>query len=113
MIRAVEDTGGLRRWVISLVLFGLTLTATFLLVTAFFPGETYLGRLEEAYLVLWTNTTQKQFIDIMRENFWLYTIPAGGIVFLSGWQLPRKLWARALFAYIVFGIGFVGGHVFW
>ena len=94
MIRAVEDTGGLRRWIISLVLFGLVLAATFLAVTAFFPGDTYLDSLEAAYVVLWTNTTQEQFTDIMRENLWLYVIPAGGIVFLSGWQLPRKFWAN-------------------
>ena len=113
MIRAVEDTGGFRKWIISLILFGLVLVATFLVITALFPGDTYLDRLEAAYVVLWTNTTRQQFTDIMRENFLLYIIPAGGIVFLSGWQLPRQFWARALFAYIVFGIGFVGGHVFW
>ena len=103
----------LRRWTTSLAFIALILVATFFAVTALFPGDSYLDRLEEAYIVLWTNTTQRQFTDIMRENPHLYAIPAVGIVFLTGWQLPRKLWARALFAYVVFGIGFVGGHVFW
>ena len=105
--------GGLRRWVQSLILIAIILVATFLVVTAFFPGDTYLGRLEAAYVVLWTNTTQNQFTDIMRERPWLYIIPAGGIIFVTGWQLPRRFWGRAIFAYVVFGIGFVGGHVFW
>ena len=101
------------RWVISLSVSGLVLASTFLVVTAFFPGDTYMDRLEAAYVVLWTNTTQRQFTDIMRENPWLYIIPAAGVVFVSGWQLPRKYYARAIYAYVVFGIGFVGGHVFW
>ena len=88
-------------------------SSTFFAVTALFPGDSYIDRLGEAYIVLWTSTTQRQFTDIMREDPYLYAIPAVGIVFLTGWQLPRKLWARALFAYVVFGIGFVGGHVFW
>ena len=103
----------LRRWVISLIVIALILGATFLAVTSFFPGDTYVDRLGEAYIVLWTNTTQRQFTDIMREKPYLYLVPALGIIFLSGWQLPRRLWARAIFAYVVFGLGFVGGHVFW
>ncbi len=103
----------LRRWTISLTFIALILVATFFAVTALFPGDSYIDRLGEAYIVLWTNTTQKQFTDIMREDPYLYAIPAVGIVFLTGWQLPKKLWARAIFAYVVFGIGFVGGHVFW
>ena len=110
MTLAIAATGGLRRWVVSLVLIGLLLGATFLAVTAFFPGDDYREKIRAAYVVLWTNTTQQQFTDIMRETPWLYIIPAGGIVFISGWQLPRKFYGRAIFMYIVFGIGFVGGH---
>ena len=103
----------LRRWTRSLAFIALLLVATFFAVTAWFPGDSYFDKLEQAYIVLWKSTTQKQFTDIMRQNPLLYAIPSVGIVFLTGWQLPRKLWARALFAYMVFGIGFVGGHVFW
>ena len=103
----------LRRWVISLIVIALILAATFLAITSFFPGDTYMDRLGKAYVVLWTNTTQRQFTDIMRDKPYLYVAPALGIIFVSGWQLPRRLWARAIFAYVVFGLGFVGGHVFW
>ncbi|MDP6402090.1 MAG: hypothetical protein QF467_00910 [SAR202 cluster bacterium] len=105
--------GGLGRWVLSLGLVAGLLGVTFLVVSAYFPGDTYLTRLQAAYVVLWTNTTQQQFTDIMREKPWTYSIPAIGVIFISGWQLPRKFWGRAVFTYIVFGIGFVGGHVFW
>ena len=112
-MNAIQQTGGLRRWATSTVLIAIILGATFLIVTEYFPGDTYLDRLQAAYVVLWTNTTQRQFTDIMRENAWMYVIPAVGVIFLFGWQLPRKFWGRAVFTYIVFGIGFVGGHVFW
>ena len=112
-MKAIQLIGNLRRWITFLVLVALVLGATFLIVTAYFPGETYMDRLQAAYVVLWTNTTQKEFTDIMRENAWVYVVPAAGIILVSGWQLPRIYWGRAIFAYIVFGIGFVGGHVFW
>lgn len=99
-------------WVTSLIFIALILAGTFLAVTSFFPGDTYMDRLTEAYVVLWTNTTQRQFTDIMRENPYIYLVPALGVIFLSGWQLPRRLWARAIFGYVVFGLGFLGGHVF-
>ena len=113
MMRVTAQTGGLGRWIISLGLIAVLVVLTFLAVTWFFPGNTYLERLEAAYEVLWKNTTQRQFTDIMRKEPWLYIIPAGGIVLVSGWQLPRKYYGRAILTYIVFGIGFVGGHVFW
>ena len=77
------------------------------------PRDTYVEKIQAAYLDLWTNTTRRQFTVVMQENPWLYIIPAGGIVFISGWQLPRRYYGRAIFMYIVFGLGFVGGHVFW
>ena len=113
MASTLEETGGLRKWILSMVLIGLTVCATFLAATAFFPGDTYVEKIQAAYLDLWTNTTRRQFTVVMQENPWLYIIPAGGIVFISGWQLPRRYYGRAIFMYIVFGLGFVGGHVFW
>ena len=52
MMHAVERSGGLHKWIISIVLFGVVVAATFFAVTAFFPGETYFDRLEAAYVVL-------------------------------------------------------------
>ena len=110
---AIAATGGLRRWAASLVSFGLIIGATFLAVVAFFPGDAYLDRLNAAYELMLNNTTRRQFTDIMRERPWLYLIPAVGVIFVSGWQLPRRFYGRAVYTYIVFGVGFVGGHVFW
>ena len=112
-MRVLKEIGSLREWLISLGLIGLILIATFLVVTAFFPGDTYFDRLEAAYVVLWTNTTREEFTGIMQGNPWLYAIPAAGIVLVSGWQLPRNFYGRAVFSYIVFGVGFLGGHTFW
>lgn len=108
----IEETGGLLRWAAALVLVGLVLIATILVVTAFFPGQNYANRLQTAYKVLWTETTRRQFTDIMREKPWLYLVPAGGLIFVVGWLLPQKYWGRAIFTFLVFGLGFVGGHVF-
>ncbi len=58
----------LRRWTTSLASIALILAATFFAVTARFPGDSYLDRLEEAYIVLWTNTTQTQFTSFSRRK---------------------------------------------
>ena len=110
---APTAAGGLVRWIGLLILFGLVLGATLIAVGAFFPGDTYVDRLSAAYESIWKNTTRRQFTDIMREHTWLYLVPAIGVILVSGYQLPRKFWGRALYTYIVFGVGFVGGHVLW
>ncbi len=104
---------GLQRWIISLVLVAATGAVTFLAITSYFPGETYGDRLSAAYQALQDNTTRQEFTEIMREEPWLYTLPAIGIIFVLGWLLPQRQWARAFYTYLVFGVGFVGGHVFW
>ena len=109
----IHSRGGWRRWVISFVLIGLSIAATFLIVTAFFPGETFIVRLEAAYRVLWENTTQRQFTFIMRDHPWLLIIPGSAVIFVSGLLLPLNSWGRAGYVYLAFGIGFLSGHVFW
>ncbi len=112
-MNAISTTGGFGRWIVSMVVIALLLAGTFLAVTAFFPGETYADRLAAAYETIWKNTSRRQFTDIMRSEPWLYVLPAGGLVLVLGWQLPRRYWGRAILTYLVFFIGFVGGHVFW
>jgi hypothetical protein len=107
------ESGGWRRWVVSLIFIGVAIGGTFLLVTYFFPGVTFLDRLEASYRFLWEHTVRRQFTDIMRENPWLFITPAVIIIFVTGLLSPMKYWARALLVYIAFAIGFVAGHVFW
>lgn len=111
-VHLIRNSGGWRRWVVSFLLVGLAIAATFLLVAAFFPGETFLERLAAAYKVLWQNTTRRQFTDIMRENPWLLVVPGGTLVFVSGLLLPLNSWGRAGVVYLAFSIGVVFGHVF-
>jgi len=102
-----------RRWIASFILVGVGIAGTFLIVTSFFPGDTFLDRLEASYRFLWENTTRRQFTDIMRERPWLLIFPGVTILFITGLLLPLKYWSRALLVYIAFGIGIVVGHVFW
>ena len=109
----IVESGSWRRWVVAFVLIGLSIVATFLIVTSFFPGETFILRLGAAYRVLWENTTQRQYTFIMRDNPWLLIIPGATVIFTSGLLLPMTRWGRAGYVYIAFGIGFLAGHVFW
>lgn len=112
-MQAISATGGLRRWLVSLVLIAVIIIATVLAATAFFPGDGYADKVEAAYELLWQKTTRREFTEIMRERPWLYIIPSVGVILVAGWQLPSRYWGRALFVYLVFFIGFLGGHVFW
>lgn len=112
-VHLIRDSGGWRRWVVSFFLVGLSVAATFFIITSLFRGDTFLVRLEAAYGVLWENTSQRQFTFIMRENPWLLIIPGATIIFVSGLLLPLNQWSRAFYVYLAFGIGFVAGHVFW
>ena len=113
MTTAKRETGGFFKWLLSLAIIGLTIIVTFLAVTAFFPGDSYMDKIELAYMDLWANTTGEQFTPIMRDNPWIYIIPAVGIIMFLGWVLPQRHYGRAAFMYAVFGLGFLAGHVFW
>ena len=109
----IAATGGLRRWIRSLVMIAALIVATVLIATHFFPGDGYFDKIENAYRLLWESTTRRQYTEIIQERPWLFIAPAVGILIVSGWQLPTRQWARALLIYMAVGIGFVGGHVFW
>ncbi len=102
-----------RRWVISFVLVGVGIAGTFLLITYFFPGNTFLDRLGASYQFLWEHTTRRQFTDIMRERPWLFIAPGVTILFVTGLLFPLKYWSRALLVYVALAIGIVAGHLFW
>ena len=113
IVQLVKRPGSWRSWIVAFFLVGLSIAATFLIVTSFFPGETFFVRLEAAYRVLWENTTQRQFTFIMRDHPWLLIIPGVTVIFASGMLLPLNRWSRAGYVYMAFGIGFLAGHVFW
>ena len=99
------------RFFVRLGLVALIVLSTFWAITWFFPGDTFLIRLEESYKFLWSNTTRQQFTDIMREKPLLYLIPTALVTLMIGAWFPRGL--RAPLVAVMYALGFVGGHVFW
>ncbi len=109
----VVQAGGWRRRLFAFVLIGGSIVVTFLLVASFYPGETFVDRLREAYAAVWVPTTQRPFTFIMRDNPWLLIIPAISITLAVGSLTPLTYWWRAGAMYLALGIGVVLGHVFW
>ncbi len=99
------------RFFFRLALVILLVFATFWAITWFFPGDNFFDRLGASYQFLWSNTTRQQFTDIMREKPLLYFAPTVLIALIIGSWFPRSL--RALLVAVMYGLGFVGGHVFW
>ena len=99
------------RFSFRLALVILLVFATFWAITWFFPGDNFFDRLGASYQFLWSNTTREQFTDIMREKPLLYFAPTALIALIIGSWFPRSL--RALLVAVMYGLGFVGGHVFW
>jgi hypothetical protein len=96
-----------------MIYVGIFVAVAFFCIAATQPGDTFLARLNNAYQWLVSRTTGQQYTDLMRENPWLYILPAVFILTLGGWLLPRQYWGRAIFLYVAFGLGFLAGHVFW
>ena len=109
----VVNSGGWRRRLFALALIGASIVVTFLLVTSFYPGITFLDRLTVAYAAVWEPTTQRPFTFIMRDNPWLLIIPAIAVTLSVGSLTPLNYWWRAGAMYLALGIGVVLGHVFW
>lgn len=112
-VNLVVESGGWRRRLFAFALIGVSIVFTFLLVTSFYPGESFIDRLGVAYAALWQPTTQRPFTYIMRENPWLLVIPAVAVTLTVGSLTPLTSWWRAAAMYLALGIGVVLGHVFW
>jgi len=95
------------------IVVGVFVAIAFVAIAATQPGGTFIERLKSAYEWLVSRTTGRRYTDLMRENPWLYFLPAIFTLTLGGWLLPRRYWGRAVFLYIAFGLGFLAGHVFW
>ena len=72
-----------------------------------------LDQIASAYQWLWQNTTGRPFTDMMREEPWLFALPAVLVLGATARMLPRQYWARAIILYLGLAVGFVGGYVFW
>ena len=109
----VVSSGGWRRRAFTFALIGASILVTFLLVTSFYTGETFIDRLGKAYAAVWQPTTQQPFTFIMRDNPWLLIIPAVAVTLSVGLLTPLTNWWRAGAMYLALTIGIVLGHVFW
>ena len=72
----VVNSGGLRRRLLALALIRASIAVTFLLVTSFYTGVTFVHRLTAAYAAGWVPTTQRPFTFIMRDNPWALINPS-------------------------------------
>lgn len=112
-VNFVVSSGGWRRRLFTFALIGASIAVTFLLVTTFYTGETFIDRLGKAYAAVWEPTTQRPFTFIMRDNPWLLIIPAVAVTLSVGLLTPLTNWWRAGAMYLALGIGVMLGHVFW
>ncbi len=105
-----DPTGFLRHVIFLLVLIGGALV----LFAAFGEGDDFIERLGDSYGLLIDQTTDgTPWTHIMRDNRLYFIIPAAIVMIGLGWWLKLNYAGRAVFMYSAFGIGFVGGHVFW
>jgi hypothetical protein len=102
------------RFIKHIIFLAILVGGALVLVAAFGRGEGFFDRLLDSYQTVLDHTTEgTAWTDIMIENQLYYIVPAGLIMVGLGWMLSLNYAERAVFMYSVFGIGFVGGHVFW
>ena len=70
-------------------------------------------RLDDVYEAIYTWYPGRPWTHVMRDHPWLYgalVVPLAAVPFVLA---PRQRWGRAFLTYVIFVIGFLGGHVFW
>ncbi len=102
-----------KRWreVLFYLLFGIAVIATLLVVSLAMAHE--LGNFYE-WLISWTNDGE-EWTKFMRKHPAVFPPLALGLFLLvAGGFTPWRLWPPAfLSAFIIFFLGFLGGHVYW
>ena len=71
------------------------------------------GRLDNVYEAIYTWFPGRPWTHVMRDHPWLYValvVPLAAVPFF--WR-PRSAGVAPLLTYMIFLIGFLGGHVFW
>ena len=71
------------------------------------------GTLGDLYESVWSRWPGRPWTHVMRERPWIYALLAGALGVVPFLLAPRNRWGRAFLTYVIFLIGFLGGHVFW
>jgi hypothetical protein len=71
------------------------------------------GMLGAAYEWIWRRVPGRPWTHVMRDHPWVYGLLAVGLSVVPFLLAPRGRWGRAFLTYVIFLIGFLGGHVFW
>lgn len=91
------------RWFVTAVLVFSTAVAA-LLIT---------GHLGDVYRRIYEFWPGRPWTHVMRDHPWIYAVLAVALSVLPFWLAPRDRWGRSFLIYVVFLVGFLGGHVFW
>ncbi len=71
------------------------------------------GVLGDVYRAIYTAWPGRPWTHVMRDHPWIYVVLAVALVWLPFVLSPPTRWGRAFVSYVVFWVGFLGGHVFW
>jgi len=71
------------------------------------------GTLADVYESVWRRWPGRPWTHAMRDNPWIYLLLAVALGVTPFLLAPRNRWGRAFLTYVMFLIGFLGGHVFW
>jgi hypothetical protein len=91
-----------------LALFSLVMTFTAAVIALLATGV-----LASAYEAIWSRFPGRPWTHVMRDKPWIYGLLAVVLSALPFLLAPRGRWGRAFIAYMLFVVGFIGGHVFW
>lgn len=70
------------------------------------------GLLGDAYEWFWINTIGQTYTSWFKENPWRYALLVATLLLPVGVLFPPQAWARLILVSGAFGLGYVGGHVF-
>jgi hypothetical protein len=71
------------------------------------------GVLGDVYESIWQWYPGRPWTHVMRDNPWIYAVLAVSLSVVPFLLAPRGRWGRAFLTYVIFLVGFLGGHVFW
>lgn len=87
----------------------LTITLAVLLVATVLTA----ALMFEYYEPLYEETTGEPYTHIMRRNPWLLPAIAFPVMGAAVWRVPFQWWGRILLVWVVGGLWFLAGHIYW